>query len=108
MCATRFLRIGLATCAMALPTCLHAQITSAQANLAAGISQTRSGDFATALVTLNDLVSQLSSRPDESTILARAHAYRVVALIGLEQPEWARAAALQAIRADPEIVVDAN
>lgn len=105
MCSRGIALIGLAICVIALPTRPHAQTRSAQANLAAGISQTRSGDFVNALVTLNEVVSQLAGRADESTTLARAHAFRAVAFIGLEQPEWARAAALQALGADPRIVV---
>lgn len=97
-----------AICAIAAPSGPQAQTTSAQADLAAGISQTRSGDFVKALVTLNEVISRFTGRAEESTTLARAHAYRAVALLGLGQPEWARAAALQALRADPTIVVEAE
>ena len=47
----------------------------------------------------------LSKRPDASATLARAHAYRAAAYIGLDQPERAMAAALLAVRADPQFVV---
>jgi tetratricopeptide (TPR) repeat protein len=100
--------VSLAICALAIPTAPHAQTRSPQAGLAAGISQTRAGDFVTALVTLNEVVSQLAARPEESRTIARAHAFRAVAFIGLEQPDWARAAALQALAADPLIVVTAD
>lgn len=99
---------GLAVLAIAIPTSPNAQGGPAQADLAAGISQTRSGDFLNGLVTLNELVGRLAGRADETTTLARAHAYRAVALMGLGQPEWAKAAAVQALNADPKIIVDAN
>ncbi len=93
---------------LAVQACLHAQEPPVKATIGAGISETRGRDFVNALVTLNDVVTQLDNRPEESTTLARAHAYRAVAFIGLEQPEWARAAALLALKADPKIVVEAT
>lgn len=86
----------------------RAQAPSAQALLATAISQTRSGDFFRALLTLNDVIGQLSDRPGESATLARVHAYKALAYIGLDQPERAKASALEALKADPQITIDAD
>jgi tetratricopeptide (TPR) repeat protein len=91
-----------------VPQYLFAQGPSAEANLAAGISQARAGDFFRAVLTLNEAVGQLSTRQGASATLARVHAYRVMAYVGLDQPERARAAVLLALKADPSIVVGAN
>lgn len=104
------LHLGAApsTATSSVPLEVEARAPSATATLADGISQARSGDYVNALVTLNDVVSQMASRPAQPATLARAHAYRAVALIGLGQVEWAQAAVLQALRADPRIAVDAT
>ncbi len=93
--------------ALALPACLHAQEAPLRTSLATGISQIQARDFVNALVTLNDVVAQQANRPEQAATLATAHAYRAAAFIGLEQPEWARGAALEALKADPRIVVTA-
>ena len=90
---------------LAVPSCLHAQEAPPKTGLAAGISQVQARDFVNALVTLNDVVAQQANRPEQATTLATAHAYRAAAFIGLEQPEWARGAALEALKADPRIVI---
>jgi len=87
---------------------VEARAPSAPATLADGISQARSGDFVNALVTLNEVVGQMANRPAQPATLARAHAYRAVALVGVGQLEWAKAAVLQALQADPRIAVDAT
>jgi tetratricopeptide (TPR) repeat protein len=86
----------------------HAQEPPAKATLAAGIGEARAGNFVNALIVLNDVVSQQGSRPEELATVARAHAYRAVAFIALEQPDWAREAAVLSLKADPRIVVDAT
>lgn len=86
----------------------RAQSPSAQAGLTAAISQTRSGDFFKALLTLNDVIIQLSDKPGESATLARVHAYKALAYMGLDQPERAKASALEALKADPQIRIDAG
>jgi hypothetical protein len=95
------------TIAVAVSLCStgYAQPPTADANLAAAISQMRDGDYLRALFTLNDVVSQLTPRPEASAMLARAHAHRAAAYIELDQPERAMAAALLALKADPDIVV---
>jgi tetratricopeptide (TPR) repeat protein len=87
---------------------MGAQSQSAAANLANGITQLQAGDFFRAVLTLNDVVTKLSNQPAESTQLARAHAYRAMAYLGLDQSERARAAVLLALAADPGIRVDAG
>ena len=76
-------------------------------NLDAGISQIRAGDFISALVTLNDVATELSARPDLATTLARARAYQALAYTLLDQPDRARAFAALALSADPRIAVNA-
>ena len=49
----------------------RAQEPSAQAGLATGIGQTRAGDFRRALITLSDVIIQVSGEPDASATLAR-------------------------------------
>lgn len=90
---------------LALQACLYAQVPPPRTGLAAGISQIQARDFVNALVTLNDVVAEQTNRPEQAATLATAHAYRAVAFIGLDQPEWARGAALDALKADPRIVV---
>jgi Tfp pilus assembly protein PilF len=87
-----------------LPPQVHAQAPS-DANLAAGISQLKARDFVGALVTLNEIVAREANRPGQEMTVARAHAYRAAAFIGLEQSAWAMAAALEALKADPRIVI---
>ena len=102
------LRAPPGTGTSSVPLEVERRAPSATATLADGISQARSGDYVNALVTLNDVVSQMASQPAQPATLARAHAYRAVALMGLGQMEWAQAAVLQALRADPRIAVDAT
>ena len=92
---------------LAVPACLHAQEAPPKTGLAAAISQIQARDFVNALVTLNEVVAQQAKRPEQATTLATAHAYRAAAFIGLEQPEWARGAALEALKADSRIIVTA-
>lgn len=84
---------------------LHAQVPSAADNLAAGVSQVKAGDFFRAVLTLNEAVAQLAAQPGAATTLARVHAYRAAAYVGLDQPERARAAVLLALGADPKVVI---
>ncbi len=95
------------TIAVAVSLCstAYAQPPTAGANLAAAMSQMRDGDYLRALFTLNDVVSQLTPRPEAAAMLARAHAHRAAAYIELDQPERAMAAALLALKADPAIIV---
>lgn len=87
---------------------LHAQAPSAADNLAAGVSQVKAGDFFRAVLTLNEAVAQLAAQPGAVTTLARVHAYRAAAYVGLDQPERARAAVLLALGADPNVAVGAS
>jgi Tfp pilus assembly protein PilF len=86
----------------------RAQEPSAQAGLATGIGQTRAGDFRRALITLSDVIIQVSGEPDASATLARVHAYRAWAFIGVDEPQRAQASAMLALGIDPNIVVDAS
>lgn len=85
---------------------VHAQDQSAQANLDVGIRELRDGNFIRALVTLNDVIAKLSVGTGQSTILARAHAYEALAYTQLGDPDAAKASALLALTANPNIVLD--
>lgn len=54
-------------------------------------------------MTLNEVVSPTANA--DAAMVARAHAYRAQANLGLDQPERARAAALLALQADPSLIV---
>lgn len=103
----------LSILALAVPAGLQAEAATAQQHLAedpnldAGIAAVREADFLRAIFLLNDAVAALSKRPDAAAMMARAHAYRAAAYVGLEQPARAMAAALLATRANPTIVVAA-
>jgi tetratricopeptide (TPR) repeat protein len=86
----------------------RAQAPSPPAALSGGIAQARAGDFLGALLTLGDVVNELAARPAESASLARAHAYRAVAYLGLNQSERARASVRLALAANPGIAVEAD
>lgn len=87
---------------------VQAQAPPAAANLAAGISQIRAGDYFAALFTLNQVVKQASGPSEDSATLARAHAFRAMAYSGLRQPERASAAVMLALKADPNVAVGAT
>lgn len=73
--------------------------------LAAGIARVESGDFRMGIMTLNEVVDPASKASARD--VARAHAYRAQAYLGLDQPERARAAALLALKADQAIAISA-
>lgn len=73
--------------------------------LASGIARVEAGDFQMGIMTLNEVVAP-TSKASAATI-ARAHAYRAQAYLGLDQPERAQAAALLALKADPAIAISA-
>lgn len=81
------------------------QTPSGEAALAEGIAQLHTGDSFRALITLNDAVGQFLNQPDASRALARAHAYRALAYMRMDQPERANASALLALKADPDIAL---
>lgn len=83
------------------------QSQPASAKLDAGITQVRSGDFFGALVTLNEVVTDVSVRPDLATVLARARAYQALAYALLDQPERTREFVSLALAADPNVATDA-
>lgn len=73
--------------------------------LGSGIARIRAGEFQLGIMMLNEVVASWS-KADAATV-ARAHAYRAQAFLGLNQPEDARAAALLALKANPAIVIRA-
>jgi tetratricopeptide (TPR) repeat protein len=77
-----------------------------QTNLAAATGQIRAGDFFGALISLNRAVRDVASRADPPATLARVHAYRAWAYVGLDQPERAQSAVLLALKAHSAIVID--
>lgn len=90
------------------PPPIGAQAPSAAANLSAAITQLRAGDMFGALLSLNDVVTQLTGRPEQYAMLARAHAYRAAAYAGLGQTDRAKEAVTQALKADPQVIVATN
>lgn len=84
---------------------VRAQTRTPAEHLTAGIAQLEAGDFLMGLMTLNEVVSPTANA--DAAMVARAHAYRAQANLGLDQPERARAAALLALQADPSLIVSA-
>jgi tetratricopeptide (TPR) repeat protein len=105
MLCSRLLRWFLIGSLCTVP--VNARSPSFQDSLAAGVDQLRAGDYFRAVLILNEAAAQLN-QPGDRTTLARVHAYRAMAYIGLGQPERARAAVAQALTADPAIVVGAG
>lgn len=94
---------------IALIVLLGARPVSGQApkpHLDPAISQVRDGALLDALLTLNDLVEQLSGQPENAAMMARVHAYRAFVYLRQEQPERMRPAVIAALRADPGISID--
>lgn len=77
--------------------------TASPDDLRTGIARVQAGDFQLGIKMLDEVVAPWS-RADAAT-MARAHAYRAQAFLGLNQPENARAAALLALKADPHLSV---
>jgi tetratricopeptide (TPR) repeat protein len=101
----RVLRLALLIIFVVVPALRAQQGPTPADRLAAGIARLEAGDFLMGLMTLNEVVAS-GSKADLATI-ARAHAYRAQANLGLDEPERAQAAALLALKADPSIVVAA-
>jgi hypothetical protein len=72
-------------------------------DLTRGIAQVREGDFASAVMTLDDLARRLAQSGDQPRLLARTYVYLSVAYLGLSQVEAARAAFLEAMETDDGI-----
>jgi hypothetical protein len=68
-----------------------------------GIAQVREGDFASAVMTLDELARRLAEKRDQPRLLARAYVYLSVAYLGLSQVEAARATFLEALDTDNRI-----
>jgi tetratricopeptide (TPR) repeat protein len=101
------------SCTIAAPlfvSVLHAQsqAATAEAALSVGVARVRAGDLLGALITLNDVIDQYAAQPDATPVVARAHAYKAIAYLRLEQPERARSAAQLALQADPNVQLDAR
>lgn len=88
---------------MAVP--LQAQAPSAADHFGAGVGHIKAGDYFRAVMTLNEAVAQLGAQPGSATTLARVHAHRAAAYVGLDQPERAQAAVLLALGADPDVAI---
>jgi tetratricopeptide (TPR) repeat protein len=98
----------LITVLSARPPTVRGQAPPAPANLSTGITQLKAGDFFGALLTLNDAIAELTGRPEQNGMLARAHAYRAEAYAGLRQMDRAQEAVTQALQADPHVIVAAG
>ena len=70
-------------------------------SLDTAIGEIRGGDPLRGLATLNELLKQSPNSPQLATI----HAYRALAYARMDQPERAKAAALQALQADPKLTI---
>jgi hypothetical protein len=68
-----------------------------------GIAQVREGDFASAVMTLDELARRLAEKDDQPRVLARTYVYLSVAYLGLSQVEAARAKFLEALDTDDRI-----
>lgn len=79
--------------------------TSTSEYLATGVARIQSGDFQLGIMMLNEVVAA-DARTDAAT-RARAHAYRAQAFLGLNRPDEAQAAAMLALKANPDISVTA-
>lgn len=89
----------------ATPVSGHAQQSAP--DLSAGINRVQAGDFYGALLALKDVVDRAGAAGDDA-VVARAHAYRAVAFVGLDQQERARESVRAALAADPGIAIDAE
>jgi len=70
-------------------------------SLDTAIGEIRGGDPLRGLATLNEILKQSPNSPQ----LASIHAYRALAYARMDQPERARAAAVQALQANPNLVL---
>lgn len=98
----RVFTLGIVTAFFVIPA-LRAQGRTPADHLKVGITYVESGDFLAGLMTLNEVVAPGAKA--DAVMVARAHAYRAQANLGLEEPERARAAARLALEFDPSIVV---
>lgn len=89
------------------PASGYPQRATLEADFSAGINRLQVGDFYGALLALKDVVDRAAAAGDDAMV-ARAHAYRAVALVGLDQQERARESVRAALAADPDIVIDAE
>ncbi len=96
----------IVACVLCVSSLVSAQAPPTTAGLETGIGQVRAGDFFAAIVTLNAVVTQSSTRPEDAPIAGRAHAFRAQAYLGLEQLERARAAVLLALKSDPNVATN--
>src|SRR5262245_1781694 len=71
------------------------------ASLDAAVAEIRGGDPLRGLATLNEVLKQSPNSPQAAMI----HAYRALAYVRMDQPERARAAAAQALQANPALTV---
>lgn len=99
-CATRrLLRLWMIAAVAAFAP--WTTVSGGQLSLDEGIVQIRAGDPLRGLATLNELLRRDPNAP----LLALIHAYRALAYLRMDQPERAQAAAVQALRADQNLVV---
>ena len=84
---------------------LHGQTPTAAASLATGIKQAHAGEFFAALFTLDQVVRHTSGRREDSAMLARAHAFRAMVYVGLNQTDRAQAAVMLALEADRNVAI---
>lgn len=82
-------------------------VTPAQEDegLARGAAADAAGDFYRAVLILKDVAKRLEANPQRRNELARTHAYLAWAYLGLNRPDDARAAADNALKADPSLAV---
>ena len=95
----RFLRNSAlaVVCALAIP----AAIAARQVSFDTAVADLRAGDPLRGLASLNELLKQSPQSPQ----LAMIHAYRALAYARMEQRDRARAAAAQALQADPKLTL---
>jgi hypothetical protein len=79
---------------------------TADAELAKGISQAKSGDFDAALLTLDAVARRLESAPAREKDLAQAYLYLGVAYVGLLQESPARDNFKKALKHDKTLTLD--
>ncbi len=77
-------------------------------DLAAGIRQVESGDYRTALITLDAVVRRLSGDPARKRDLATAHLYAGAAALGTGQSDRASSEMREAARLEPGLTPDAK
>jgi hypothetical protein len=82
------------------------QMLESAAHLAKGITQVDEGDFSGAVITLDDVIRELSLETNHEKDLATAHLYLAIAHLGLSQWDRAKGEMREAWRSNKDMKLD--